>query len=85
MADASKVRFDINSGQIPTNTSNWRSAVSDGEDYELLLTASDSVPSHDPHTRTPITRIGTVSAGSGCFISEGESLINARDLGWEHS
>jgi thiamine-monophosphate kinase len=85
MADASKVRFDIASDLIPCNAIDWRRAASDGEDYELLFTASGHVPTFDPHTRTPITRIGSVSSGSGCFITEGTSSINARDLGWDHT
>jgi len=88
MADVSGaggVRFDIKSELIPSNSSDWRRAVSDGEDYELLFTASGLVPALDPHTRTPITRIGTVSAGFGCFIIDGAASINARELGWEHT
>ncbi|MBL8885283.1 MAG: thiamine-phosphate kinase [Phycisphaerales bacterium] len=85
MADASKVRFDIVSDLILCNADDWRRAASDGEDYELLFTASGPVPKLDPQTRTTITRIGTVSAGSGCFIAEGTSSINARDLGWDHT
>jgi len=85
MADASKARFDIRSDLIPRNASDWRAAVSDGEDYELLFTACGSVPAFDPHSSTPIARIGTVSAGSGCFITQGKSSINARDLGWDHT
>ena len=85
MADASKVRFDIASDLIPCNAIDWRRAASDGEDYELLFTASGPVPKLDPQTRTTVTRVGTVSAGSGCFIAEGTSSINARDLGWEHT
>lgn len=85
MAQASGVRFEIDSQLIPCNTTNWQAAASDGEDYELLFTASGSVPAQDPQTGTPITRIGTVLSGSDSFFISGSKRLNTRELGWEHT
>lgn len=85
MAEASKARFDLQSGLIPGAPPDWRRAASEGEDYELLFTASGPVPTIAPSTHTPVTRIGTVSSGSGCFIIENAESIDARELGWDHT
>lgn len=85
MANASGVRFEIDSQLIPANTPDWKAAASDGEDYELLFTASGSVPAQAPQTGTPITRIGTVLSGSDSFFISGSNHLNTRELGWEHT
>ncbi|MBX3378466.1 MAG: thiamine-phosphate kinase [Phycisphaeraceae bacterium] len=85
MADASKVRFEIQPELIPRNTPDWRRAASDGEDHELLFAASGEVAHAIASSGLPITRIGSVMAGSGCFIIDGATAIDVRDLGWEHT
>ncbi len=85
MAVASNARFEIKSELIPAAGLDWRRAASEGEDYELLFTASGEVPAAISERNTSITRIGTVAAGSGCFVLEGSTSTNARDLGWEHT
>ena len=83
MADASRARFELQADLIPRNAPDWRRAASEGEDYELLFTASGHVPA--TVANTAVIRIGTVSSGSGCFIIESTNSINARDLGWDHT
>lgn len=89
MADASGIRIDLQSDLIPRAVPDWRRAASEGEDYELLFAAAGSLPSNLPGivtgTTTLVTRIGTVSPGSGCFITDGSTSVNARELGWDHT
>lgn len=91
LAQASAVRIEIDSAAIPrspgvTGMADWRRAAADGEDHELLfaLAPGASLPPACPATGTPITRIGTITSGAGCFIRDGASLVDARDLGWDH-
>ena len=90
LATASGIRIDIDASALPLNPdcTDWRNALSDGEDYELLFTIT---PDHAHKLSadtpdTPITIIGRVSDGDGCFITspEGESL-DASSLGWNHA
>ncbi|WP_310475596.1 thiamine-phosphate kinase [Sandarakinorhabdus sp.] len=58
-----------------------------GDDYELLFTApadADMAALAAP-TKTLVTRIGTVAAGSGVMLSfAGQSVPLPARLGWEH-
>jgi thiamine-monophosphate kinase len=61
----------------------WRDAIppldhalNDGEDYELLFTASQ--------TPTSGIRIGTVVAGPGIFLQSGKERVALKPRGWEH-
>ena len=95
IAHASRVRIDIDSGSIPVHKDaerDVRSALADGEDYELAFTAA---PTADLETtlsdvsrrlRTPITRVGAVRRGAGCSVrfSDGRT-VDAAALGWEHT
>jgi thiamine-monophosphate kinase len=64
VGDASKKRLVIDAALIPLNdgVTDWRQAVSDGEDYELLFTldADGTLPPECPETGTKFTRIGYV-------------------------
>lgn len=86
VADASGVCIEIEAGWLPRHAGvvDWRAAVSDGEDYELLFTASGDVPGVCPATGVSVTRIGVVSAGSGCVVVDGSARVDVRDLGWDH-
>ena len=65
-----------------------RSALTDGEDYELLFT----LPSRQAEALlkaqplgVPVTRIGTVAAGSGMTLIDESGRWTALPGGWEHS
>lgn len=88
LARASSVRIEIDAAALPRHAgvADWRAAASDGEDYELLFATDPSVtfPANCPATGTPITRIGMVAAGSGCFIRADGQLIDTTEMGWDH-
>ena len=89
LAAASGVVINLEEAALPKTPGieNWRSAVSDGEDYELLFTAAGEVPTRCPMTGTPITRIGAVAPGPpGAILSlrDGRSL-DVSAMGWDHA
>lgn len=89
VADASRLRMELQAGRIPLHgdAESWAAAAGEGEDYELLFTARDAVPLPDriPETGVPITRIGRVLDGSGCVIVDDSGAeTDARELGWDH-
>lgn len=61
----------------------WKSGLSEGEDYELLFAAHGEVAGEIGGVR--VTRIGRVVEGSGCFalLADG-SRVEAGSLGWDH-
>ncbi len=94
MAKASNVRIEIHASKLAMNPGckNWKQAVSEGEDYELLI-ALDSKTFAD-ETSTQLSQlldpIGTVRAcepnekpGARIVDSDG-TLHDASQLGWEH-
>jgi thiamine-monophosphate kinase len=86
---ASGARLDIAGSAIPRHgDADWRGAASDGEDYELLLTADahQPLPPACPLTGTSITRIGRVVAGDpGCtVVAPDGSRLDGAALGWDH-
>jgi thiamine-monophosphate kinase len=89
LAEASGARLMLEANLIPhaPGVSDWRTASSDGEDYELLFAASPKaqIPDRCPLTNTPVTRIGVVSPGHGCVIRDPSgSEVDASELGWDH-
>lgn len=93
IAAASGVRLEIDADAIPCNPGvpEWRSAVGDGEDYELLFcldpaaSALDSIPVLDSGSVTSVRRIGVVTSGAGCVVREAGRWIEASELGWDHA
>ncbi len=88
LAKASSAAITIEEHRVPLNAglTDWRRALADGEDYELLFAASGSVPAACPETKTKITRIGSVqSDGSGAWIimRDGQRT-DVSELGWDH-
>lgn len=72
MGRASGALFEVDSGLLPLSPgSDWRAALSDGEDYELLFTVDhvgsgiQGLPATCPTTGTRLTRIGTVRQATG--------------------
>ena len=91
LSRASSVGIEIDANAIPRHgdCATWKQAASEGEDYELLFTASGDVPTACPDTGTAITRIGHVVAASGSqepsvLIRDGSHVLKADDLGWDH-
>lgn len=89
---ASGVKLEIEADLLPRHpgVSEWRRAVGDGEDYELLFTAAPQVevPEVCPATGTAVTRIGrVVEAAEGeagaVVLAEGVTW-DVSELGWDH-
>jgi thiamine-monophosphate kinase len=80
IASASGVRIVLEQGLIPINadTTDPLRALSDGEDYELLLTAAAQSPPPG------CTRIGTVEPGDGVVLNGPAGRTDASALGWDH-
>lgn len=88
----SGVRLDIDATKLPIShrCSDWRSAVSEGEDYELLIAAS---PGECPPFATEPPLLGPVGVVRACEEGEtpGATMIDphgvahdASELGWDH-
>ena len=80
-------RVDIAS--LPSSPGcDWRAAVSDGEDYELLFACSSAPPTEI--LGTPISVIGRLDTPSVAFpagsvvVGEGDQAQRIDHLGWEH-
>jgi len=93
LASASGVRLELDAELIPAQfDTDWRGALGDGEDYELLFTVAEDrarelgMRNVAPRIGTPISRIGVVTAGEGCVVREptGETH-DAAAFGWEHA
>lgn len=88
LAAASGVRIELDAAAIPRTNADQDvlAALSQGEDYELLFTASPQSPP-PPHAPSgvAITRIGRVAPGSGCvLLGVGNDPIDVARLGWNH-
>lgn len=92
LGEASKVAMEVESGLLPLGPGvrDWRAAVGDGEDYELLFATPGNVvvPEQCPETGTRVTRIGRVvsgeTGGPRCVIVTPEGPIAGDELGWDH-
>lgn len=83
------IQMRIDAARVPTHDRlPWQRGLADGEDYELLFTASGGVP--DSIRGTGVTRIGSVvaredPAAPAVVALDGPHTVDASDLGWEHS
>ena len=89
LARQSGVRIEIDAERIPCRGGlPWRRAAADGEDYELLFTASGDVPVV-LGTDVPVHEIGRVVAGAGgpepgVVFRMGSETWSGDEFGWEH-
>ncbi len=83
LAEASGVRLDLDGRSLPS--ADWKAALRDGEDYELLFVTHPGAAVPEEIEGTPITRIGVAVPGTGCWVLGplGE-VVEASRLGWEH-
>jgi thiamine-monophosphate kinase len=83
---ASGVRLAIDLAAVP-HGGPVLAAVTAGDDYELLFTAAPGadIAARAASAKTPVTRIGTVTAGVGvsALAANGHDVTPVR-LGWEH-
>lgn len=86
VAEASRVRIALDAERLPLHLeADWRAALSDGEDYELLFTARGPVPRVIPGLGTPVTRVGRVEEGEGCVVrTPAGDEVDASAMGFEH-
>lgn len=86
LARASGVRLAIALDAVPVSGPAL-AAVTAGDDYELLFTAAPGVDvaARAATAKTPVMRIGTVTAGIGvvALAADGRDVTPTR-LGWEH-
>ncbi len=91
VAKSSNVRIEIDSNKVPMNQgcSDWKQAISEGEDYELLIVLD---PKTDP-SNAPTPLLGPIGTVRACQPNEkpGSTIIdpdgtahNAESLGWDH-
>jgi thiamine-monophosphate kinase len=89
IALASGIRIELDASAIPltTPTRGVEQSIADGEDYELLFTVDPSavLPQRVPGSGTMLTRVGVVTAGSGCGLRIGPQTIDISTRGWEHA
>lgn len=90
---ASGVGLELDASALPLHAdcATWKCGASDGEDYELLFTATGSkaVPAKCPATGTAITRIGRVvpsitNPAVVTFRMADGSREAGDGMGWEH-
>jgi thiamine-monophosphate kinase len=81
--------IELDASRIPTRVgADWRGALRDGEDYELLAVVDPEGSAPTTLGETPLTAIGRVvrrdPGGPRVVVLAGAERIDASDLGWEH-
>ncbi len=91
IAKASGLIIEIDATKLPINhrCKDWREAVSEGEDYELLMCIdpSTTIPSMDPPLQGPIgiCRACKTNESPGAIIIDPHGHHhNASSMGWDH-
>ena len=91
IAEASNIRIEIDAAKVPRNPGceDWQQAVSEGEDYELLIVLDPQASIADAPTQL-LGPIGTVRAcepnekPGSTIVDPGGVSHDAQRLGWEH-
>ncbi len=87
---ASRVRLEIDAAAIPLRVAGqaWRTAVSAGEDYELLLTIEPGTDGFESKQNVlgPIGRVRACSLGEegGASVIDADGSHDVAELGWDH-
>ncbi len=88
IAKASSLALILDLSAIPLRSgADINSALSDGEDYELLFTVSPTfseVLERNWNFETKLTRIGQFESGAGVTSSDGRNLLKGLKTGYEH-
>lgn len=88
IAKASNLALILDLETIPLRAgANTTSALSDGEDYELLFAISPTLSEaleHDWNFKTKLTCIGRFESGSGVTTPDGRNLLKEIKIGYEH-
>ncbi|MEO0511846.1 MAG: thiamine-phosphate kinase [Planctomycetota bacterium] len=84
VAAASGVGIELEAERFPCHDGcDWSNALADGEDYELLFTASRPMPAS--LAGVAITPVGCVTEDRGCrVLTPDDRVIDASDRGWDH-
>ena len=83
IATGSGCAIELDEAVVPMHEGvrDWRAALGDGEDYELLFTTAPGV--RIEHVNA--TRIGRCVQGSGCWLIDRAGARHAvTNLGWDH-
>lgn len=91
IAVASNVRIEIDAAKVPMNPgcTDWKQAISEGEDYELLIVLDSKVDIVDAPCKI-IGPIGTVRVCNpnekpgSTIVDPGGDSHDAEGLGWDH-
>lgn len=91
IATASNVCIEIDAEKVPINPGckDWKQAISEGEDYELLIALDPNTPIADS-PRKLVGPIGTVRACNpnekpgSTIVDPGGVSHHAEQLGWDH-
>ena len=85
LARESQCRFEINGDCVPRRgAADVRSALCDGEDYELCFTVRPGTPIPAMLGDVPLTHIGDVRTGDGVVVQYQGAILNIDQAGWEH-
>jgi thiamine-monophosphate kinase len=89
-ASSEQIRCVLFPASIPARAGlDWKRALGDGEDYELLFCCRRDPPKEIEGL--PITVIGRIQAaaqGDACVVAvaeDGGALVDLAELGWEHA
>jgi thiamine-monophosphate kinase len=86
IARASGVAIEIDAAAVPLHQGvpDWRTGVSDGEDYELLIAGPADLNTRVPGLLGPIGRVIEPAGSPGAWILADAHRHDASAMGWDH-